>query len=136
MSPKKLFHQKTFSNTKPISSKKWQKKKNTTKKLNVKNLKNSTFDKTQKLKMWQNTKTTNVTKLIMGQNSECDKTQKLKTWQLKNPNHDKIQNLEILPNSNIKNVTYLKNSKCVITQTLKMWQNSKSPIVENKIKNK
>ena len=42
--------------------------------------KNSKLDKTQKLKIWPNSKTQNVTKL---KNSKCYKTPKLKMWQNK-----------------------------------------------------
>ena len=43
-------------------------------------LKNSKYDKTQKLQIWQDSecdKTQNVTKL---KNSKCDKIQQLKLW--------------------------------------------------------
>ena len=55
--------------------------------------------KTQKLKLWQNLKNLNVTKLKnlnFKKNSNCDKTQKLKLWQnfsklWQNLNNDKYQ---------------------------------------------
>ena len=65
------------------------------------------WDKTQKLKSGQNSKTQIVTKL---KNSNCGKTQKLKFWQ----------------NSKIQIVTKLKNTNCNKTQKIKLWQNSKT----------
>ena len=46
-------------------------------------LKNPSYDKTQKLKLWQNSKTQIVTtqELKLGKNSNCDKTHKLKLGQ-------------------------------------------------------
>ena len=63
--------------------------------------KNPECDKTQELKMWQNSKTLIVTKLKTQivtklKNLSCDKTQKLKLWQ----------------NSKNQIVTKLKNSNC------------------------
>ena len=74
--------------------------------LNVKNitkLKNSNCDKTQKLKLWQNSKTWIVTKL---KKSNCDKNQKLKWGQ----------------NSKTEFATKLKNWNCDQTQKLKLQQ--------------
>ena len=52
----------------------------------VNKFKNSKCDITQQLKMWQDSKTQNVTKLTKSKcekinKSKCDKTQKLKIWQ-------------------------------------------------------
>ena len=74
-------------------------KKNKKKAQIVMNLKNLNGDKTQKLKLWQNSKTQIVTKLKV--------KKKLKNWKC-----DKIQMVTKLENSN--------NDK---TQKLKMWQN-------------
>ena len=63
-----------------------------------KKLKNTDFDKTQHLKLWQNSKTLIVTKL---KNSNCVKTKK-KTQivtKLKNTNCDKTQKLKLCQNS-------------------------------------
>ena len=70
----------------------------------------------KKLKMWQNTKTQNFTKLKNGnviklQNSKCDKTLKLKMWI-----NSKTQNGT---NSTAQNLTKLKKSKFDKTQKLK-----------------
>ena len=51
----------------------WREKKS--KAQNVTKLKNSIYEKTQKLKLWQNPKT------LLWQNSNCDQTQKLQCWQ-------------------------------------------------------
>ena len=59
---------------------------------------NSKWDKTQKLKIWQNTKTQNMTI----QNLKCNKTQK-------NIKCEKLWKLKTWQNSN---VIKLKNSKC------------------------
>ena len=56
-------------------------------------IKNSNCDKTQKLKLWQNSKSKMVTKL---KNFNGDKTQKLKLWH----------------NLSTQIVTKLKNSSC------------------------
>ena len=69
------------------------------KKLKIGRKKNSKCDKTQKLNMWQNSKTNYVTKLT---NSECDKTQIC----------GKTQNFKMLQNSKTQNVAQLKNSRC------------------------
>ena len=80
--------------------------------------------------MWQNTKTTHVTKLGMWQSWECDKNLKFenskhKMWLKKNrnPKWDKIQKFKC---DKTQNVTKLKK--------LKMWQNSKTKNL-TKIKN-
>ena len=67
---------------------------------NVTKLKNLKYDKTQKLKMRQNSMSQNVTNL-KNPKCDCDKTQKVKMWK----------------NS--------KSLRCDKTQKLKMWQNSK-----------
>ena len=89
----------------------------------VTKLRNSNCDKTQKLKLWQNSNTQIVTKVENSEteivtklkNSNCDKTQKLKFWQ----------------NSKTQIVTKLKNSNCEQTKNsnyglskkkLKLWQ--------------
>ena len=66
----------------------------------------SPCDKTQKLKLWENSKTQIVRKL---KNSNCDESQKLEiVTKLKNLNCDKTQKL--------------KNSNSDNTQELKLWQ--------------
>ena len=81
---------------------------NTKKTQNVTKLIISKCDITQKPKLWQNSKTQNVTtkKLKMWQlrNSKCDKTQKL--------NVTKLEKLKMFQNSQTPNVTTLTNSKC------------------------
>ena len=86
--------------------KKWEKK--VTKFNNSKGDKNQNLkcDETQKHKMWQNSKTQNLTKL---KNSKCDKTQWHKMWQ----------------NSKSKNVAKLKKSQNVT-------KNPKNPNVTKK----
>ena len=77
--------------------------------------------KTQKFKLWQNSKL---------KNSNCDKTQKLKLWQnSKKSNCDKTEKLKVLPNSKTLIVTKLKKTNCDKTQKFKLWQNSKTQIV-------
>ena len=76
----------------------------------VKKLKNSNIDKTQKIKLWQISKTKIVTKLkpqivTKLKNSNCDKTKK-------NSNCYKTQNLIFWQNSKTQIVTKLKNSNC------------------------
>ena len=61
-------------------------------------LNNSKFYKSQKLKIWQNSKTQNVTRL---KNENCGKTQKLKKWENSKNKIETKQN---------------KNSKCDETQ--------------------
>ena len=87
----------------------------------------SQSSKTQKLKLWQNSKTRivtklknsnfdnvkNVTKLKLWQNSKCERKKKLK-----NSKCDKIQIM-----------TKLKNSKCDNNQKFNLWHNSKTQIV-------
>ena len=87
----------------------------------------SNFYETQKLKLWQNSKTPIVTNL---KNLIYDETQKLTLWQnsliqivtkLKNSNCDHTQKLNI--------VTKI-NSNCVKSQKLKLWQNLTVVIVK------
>ena len=60
-------------------------------------------------KMWQNSKTRNVTKL---KNWNCDKTQKFKLWHnSKTENCYKSQKLQLWKNSKTQIVTKLKKSK-------------------------
>ena len=84
----------------------WQNSKtqNVTKtiKKNAAKLKKSKCDKTQKHKMWHNSKTLD---LAIIKNSKCDNSQKIKIW--KNSKHTKCDNWTT------QNVTKLKNSKCV-----------------------
>ena len=76
----------------------------------VTKLKNSNYDKSQKTKLWQNSKTQIVSKiktqntqnLTKLQNSNCDKTPKINLWQ----------------NRKTQIMTKLKNSKCDKTQKL------------------
>ena len=72
----------------------------------VMNVKNQIVIKTQKLKLWQNSKIQNVTKL---KNLSCDTTQILTK-----PNNSKCEQTQI--------VTKLKNSNCDKT-SLNFWQN-------------
>ena len=66
--------------------------------------------------MWQNSQTQNVTKLT---NSKFDKTQKLKMWQnSKNSKFDKTQNMTKLKNKT-ENVTKLKNSNSLNCEKLR-----------------
>ena len=103
-----FFHQ-IICSPKNLKQKKFTKKnQNVTKpKTQIYKIEKLKCDKTQKLKMWQNSKTWNVTKL---KNSKCDKTQKLKMWQ-----NSQTQNETKL--------TKLTNLKC--DNKIKMWQNSK-----------
>ena len=73
----------------------------------VTNLKNSNWDKTQKLKLWQN--------------SKCDQTKK--------SNGDKTQKNKLCQYSKTQIVTKLKNSNCYKTKKNNVWQNPKSKIV-------
>ena len=76
----------------------------------VTKLKNSNGDKTQKQKLWQNSKTPIVKNHL--KKSSCDKTKigtKLKLWQ--NSKSDQTQT-----------VTKLKNANYDRTQKLKLWQ--------------
>ena len=89
-------------------------------------LKNSTCGKTQKLKLWQNSKSQIaknkneklkfVTKL---KTLNIDKTQKPNLWQnLKNSNCDKTQNPNLWHNSKTQLVTKLKKFICDKTQKI------------------
>ena len=80
-------------------------------------------DKTQKPKLWQDSKNQIVKKL---KTSNCDKTQEVKLW-----HNSKIQIMTKLKN---KIVIKLKNSNCYKTQQLKCWPNLKAHIVK-KLKN-
>ena len=71
----RVGHIKITKQNNICSTIKWHNKK---KKKIVTKFKNSKCDITQKLNMWQNSKTQNMTKL---KKSKCDKTQKLKMWQ-------------------------------------------------------
>ena len=70
-------------------------------------LKTQNFDKTQQLKMWQNTKTTIVTKIRIRQNAKLDnsktkhfaKLKKLKMWQAEKINCDKTFRLKLRQSS-------------------------------------
>ena len=84
----------------------------------------SKCDKNQNLKMWQNSKTQNVTN---SQKLKCDTTQKLKMWQ-----NSKLQTVT-KPKNPKQNKR--KNSKCDQTQKLKMLQNSKTKMWKKKKKN-
>ena len=82
------------------------------KKINAIKIKNPKFDKTQKLKMWQNTKTTNVT------NSECDKTQNSKFYNSKTKNMTKLKKkIKMWKNLTTQMVTQLISLNCDKTQT-------------------
>ena len=73
----------------------------------------------KKLKIWQNSKTQNVTKLKMGQNSICHKTQnvtQLKMWQ--NSKCDKT--------SKSQSVTKLTKTQNVKKEKIQMWPSSKT----------
>ena len=83
---------------------------------------NSNYDKTQKHKLWKNSKTQIVTKL---KNSNCYQNQKLKLWEKLKSKTLTTQKLKVGQNSKTQNVTILKNSNCDKTQKLKLWQNLK-----------
>ena len=88
-------------------------------KLELWQLKPSNWQETQKLKMWQNSKTQIVTKL---KTSNCDKTQKIQfETKLKSTNCDKSQKLKLWQNKKLK-LWQLKKSNCDKTQKLKLWQ--------------
>ena len=71
---------------------------------------NSNCDETQKLKLWQNSKTQTVTK--------CDITQKLQiVTKLKNSNYDKTQKLKLWQNSKNQIVTYFSKNNQLDTST-------------------
>ena len=70
--------------------------------------------KTQKVKMWHDSKPQNVTKL---QNFHCGKSKKTK-----NVTQQKTQNLKKKKLKNSKCIK-LKNSKCDKTKKLQRWQN-------------
>ena len=78
----------------------------------VTKLKNSICDKTQKLKLWQNSKTQIFTTKNLNY-SICDKTQKPELWQ------------------NYKKESLTKLKKKWKTYKVKLWQNSKTSIVSN-----
>ena len=116
-----------------------------------KSKKNSSFDKTQTLKLWQNSKTeiaikikkiilTNLkTWVVTTQKLNCEKSQSVtkpkniivknsKTQfvpKLKNSICDKTQNFKLWQNSKTQMVTKFKNYFCDQTQKPKLWQNSK-----------
>ena len=73
-------------------------------------------DTTQKLKLWQNSKTQTVAKL---KNSNCDKTQIVRRKILKNSKCHKTQIVTKFENSNLIQKT----------QKLKLWQKLKTQIV-------
>ena len=93
--------------------------------------------------MWQNSKSQIVTKL---KNSNCDRTQKLKLWpnsklklgknpntqivqKVKNANGDKTQKVKLC--KFFKTLTTLKYSNRDKTQKLKLWPNSKLKLWQN-----
>ena len=83
-------------------------------------VKNSNCDKTQNYKLWKNSKTQFMKKLI---NSICDKTQNHQLWQ-----NSKTPIVTKLKNTNFDNwksqiVTKLKNSNCDKTHKLEFWPN-------------
>ena len=91
---------------------------------NSEKIKNYDCDKTQKLKLWQNSKT------------YCDKTQKLKLWQnskakivtkLKNSNGEKLtsDSSDICDSSDKK----IQSHFFFFCLSLKLWQNSKTQIM-------
>ena len=84
-------------------------------------LRYSNCDKTQKLKLWLNSKTQIVTKL---KNSNCDNAQTLKLWQ-----NSKTQKMTKLKNSNCDKSNKKKPKNIDKAQKLKTWQNSKTQIV-------
>ena len=123
-------------------------------------LKNPKCDKTLKLKIcqtsnlriWQNSKTHNVTQLknskwdwtqqlteknlneTRPKHSKCDQTQKLKMWQkLKTQNAIKFK---ISKCDKSQKVTLVKNSKCDKTQKLEMWHLKNSKCDNSKKKSK
>ena len=132
----------------------------TSQKLNFLQLKNSNCDKTQKLKLWPNSKTQIATKqkkvwqnfktqmVTKIKNSNCDQTKNIKLWgekknsktpivrkkKLQNCNCDKTQKLKLWQNSNTKIMTKLNYSNYDKIQKLQLWQNSKTQIV-TKLKN-
>ena len=78
-------------------------------------LKNSNCDKTQKLKLWLNSKTHIVIKLELWWNSKTEIVIKLKTLK-GNKTKKKVKN------SKAQVQTKLNNSNCDKTQKLKLWQ--------------
>ena len=88
---------------------------------------------TQKLDLWQYSKTENVTsqKPKLWGNS---KTQVMK--ELKNSNCDKTQKLKLWLSSKTPILTKLKNSNSDKTQKLKLWQNAKIQIVTTQMATK
>ena len=91
----------------------------------IKTPKNLNFDKTQNIKLWQNSKTKIGTKLKNCDNSNCYKTQKLKILKLKNSKFynlktqmlwnskfDKTKNIKPQHNSKTQYVTKYKISNC------------------------
>ena len=84
-------------------------KKKNLKTLNVTKLKNSNFDKTQKLKLRPKTKILNVTKF---KNSNCDKTKKENCDKTQNSNCDKTQKHKFWQNLKTQIVIKLKNPNC------------------------
>ena len=76
------------------------------------------YDKTEELKLWQNSIT------------QTNLTQKLKSEQnLKKSNQDKTQKLKLWQNSKTKNVTKLKTSNVDKNKKNQIWPNSKNFIV-------
>ena len=102
-------------------------KKNVTKQKNlyVTKLKNLICDKAETLKVWQSSKTQNVTEL-KNSNSErknlkktkCDKTQNLTKLKIY-----KTRKLRMWQNSKTQNFTKLKHKKYDQIKKIKMWHN-------------
>ena len=119
----------------------------------VMNFKNSNCGKTQKLKLWEKSKTQMVIKHKLKlwwnskiqivtnlENSHCDETQKLRQWWNSTQIGIKPKKLKLLWNSKTQIGMKLKDPNCDETENLKLWcnskrqRNSKTPIV-TKLKN-
>ena len=88
---------------------------------NVTKLKNSNCDKSQKLRLWQYSKTQIVTNLT---NSKCYKTQNSNCYKT-------IKKKKLWQNSKTKILTKLKNSNCNKTKKLKLWPTQKINFWQN-----
>ena len=81
-------------------------------------------EETQKLKVWENSKSAILTKL---KNSNCDKAQKLRLWQNFNLNSYKPQKLKLWK---------MQKQKLWQNSTLKLWLNSNIDKTKKKLKQK
>ena len=93
----------------------------------------SNYDKTQKLKVWQNRKTKIVTtqtvtklKKLNFYNSKTPMLQTQNVTKQKNSNRNITQKLKIWQNTKYQIGTKLENSNGDYTQKLKLWQNSET----------